>query len=609
MAEYGADESEGTTPPSFVLAPLNKEAKRVTEHVRNRYYQYPLDADNNTFGLWIDFSDPDRQEYTFGRSETDIFLPDVRNSRGSAQISDLHASFFFIQDTGAVLLQDHSEHRNTEPFAPSPSNGSSSHCGVIVKPRSSRSVLVACGINSRIAFGRDKFYQFEVQWRSDGLYSLDKSQPYIVGPRNSRTKKYVQGDKVGGGAYGDVYWVVDVTNGELMAVKKFRNLSGKNLDFATREVANLFKISKDKSIKHAHILEIFDYVREDNWGEIFMPLMRGNLKSLIEEQESTDETAVGDRVLRQMLLALDCIASHNIVHRDIKPENILWQPDDDGGYHFCLGDFGLSHDPRLARTVAGTEPFMAPEVFHRKSQTTKVDIWSLFATYIWIHNTEGFRDRCSQYGAQQIHSWLNHLATFSQYVSVRRMAAYDARKRPTASQQLAILDGGAEDLFADPGYDAAASDLANDFQGMNVRDDSYDPESSGSTMPDIPYYEPYTAGLYPPYDNDGQAGPSNKRYTPAPMGGNAPGYPERYIGTYDNTYGRIDDTDTATEVPDTWTQRPLPTQVEPGYPNPSYQGEPSYQDPGYPEDTAYPETEYRAPVRDPRRKQKGKHRS
>ncbi|KAK0642929.1 kinase-like domain-containing protein [Cercophora newfieldiana] len=626
MAGYVDSDPQETTAPSFLLAPLNSAARKVTEHVRNNYYKYPLDADNNTFGLYFDFSDPDHQVFTLGRIDTDIYIPESRGSKGSSQISDLQASFYVVQHTGAVLLQDHSDHRNTEPFAPSHSS-SSSHGGVTVKFRSSRTVLVALGINSRVAFGRDKFYQFEIRWLSEALYGFNKEDPYIVGPRHSRTKKYVQGEKVGGGAYGDVWSVLDITNGERMAVKKFRNLSGKNLDFATREVANLFRINKDKSIHHDHILEIFDYAGgEDNWGEIFMPLMEGNLKTLVERTENPDEGAIADTVLRQMLLALQCIASHNIVHRDIKPENILWKFDESGNYHFCLGDFGLSHDPKLARTVAGTEPFMAPEVFHRQPQSTKVDIWSLFATFIWIHNTEEFRNRCPQYGAQQIHKWLVRLSEMPEYASIRRMASYNPKKRPSAEQQLAILDGDFEEVASEHGYDPITGDLEEQFQGMGLGEDQHDPGSSGSTMPDMPYYEPYTSGLYgPPWnEDDGQAGPS-KRYTPAPMDGDVPGgYDQQaYVAMYDSPYARREDNDSGTQVPEMWTQRPIPPEEQqPGYAETSYQAEPSayradpsayrpepsYQDPNYREEATYaPETSYRD--RDPRRKYKGKHKS
>ncbi|KAK0705877.1 kinase-like domain-containing protein [Lasiosphaeria miniovina] len=533
-------------PPKFVLAPLNTAARKATEHFRNKYYQYQLDSHNNTFGLWIDFSDPAKQSFTLGRADTDIFLPELRSAKGASQISDLHASFQVVADTGAVLLFDHSDLGTTEPFS-----GTTTGHGFTVKFRNNaKSVLVARGINSRIAFGRDKWYQFEIQWRSDGLYDFpSKDEPYTVGPRNSRAKKYVQGEKVGGGAYGNVWWAMDVTDGKLMAVKKFHSLSGKNLEFATREVANLFKINKDTSIQHEHILQIIDSAgggENDNWGEIFMPLKLGNLKTLVEKTPGIDEQSLGETVLRQMLLALQCISKHNIVHRDIKPENILWEYDADNKYHFCLGDFGLSNDPKIAKTVAGTEPFMAPEVFHRQAQTTKVDIWSLFATVVWVRNAQ-FRASCSQLGAPQIHAWLVHIAMSPEYASIHTMAQMNPKKRPSATRQLAILDGTVDnygdpaatgygaDVGADPGVAADESHVGEELgtqfaRAMRLHDSSNPGMSYGSgssdmvTSPEIPYYEPYTSGIMDnyPWGESGEAGPS-KDYVPPPAGdSNAP---------------------------------------------------------------------------------------
>ena len=512
--------------PAFILAPLNANSHRVTEHPRNKYWQYPLDATNHAFGLWIDFQDPDKLVYTLGRApDTDVYLPDVRlGGNGTSQISDIQASFQIVPDTGAVLLYDHSDHANTEPFQHTPTHASSTHQSFTVRFRpGANSVIVARGINTRIAFGRDRWYQFELRWVSDGLYGFNHDEPLTMGPRHSRTKKYIQGDKVGGGAYGTVWWAVDATQGTLMAVKKFHNLSGKNLEFATREVANLFRINKSTSIQHVsgllssrlsrnlsltlsffgtwqeHILQILDYAGggpNDTWGEIIMPLKEGNLKTLVEREPDLDAQALSDTVLRQMLLALQCIASHAIVHRDIKPENILWEYDNrpgqpSCGYHFCLGDFGLSNDPNVACTVAGTEPFMAPEVFHRKTQTTKVDIWSLFATVVWVRNTSQFRSMCSQLGAVQIHSWLVDISTLPEYGRIRMMASMNPRKRPSAEMQLAILDGigdeGDEDgdfydesMFDSPAAGARAT--AADLMGLDHDDHDDDDDQEEAEL-------------------------------------------------------------------------------------------------------------------------------
>ncbi|KAK1751106.1 kinase-like domain-containing protein [Echria macrotheca] len=507
--------------PFFWLVPVNSAARKVVEHPYNRYYQYYID--DNTAGLVISFDDPDIRLYTLGSSGADIYLPEaLPKSKASPEISDIQASFGVVEETGAVLLSDHSKDRNTEPYSSSGSVGVAVAIKFRSRERKERSVLVARGINTRVAFGRDRFYQFELRWRSDGLYGFDKDQGYALGPKKASSKRYIEKERIGGGAYGAVYEVLDVTSGGLMAVKKFHNLTGKNLEFATREVANLFKINRHKGIHHEHILEIFDSAggeKGDSWGEVFMPLMQGNLKSLVEQKtDVSSHRDIADTVLRQMLLALQCIASHNIVHRDIKPENILWKYDADGGYHFCLGDFGLSNDPRLAITVAGTEPFMAPEVYHRQKQTTKVDIWSLFATYVWVINVDGFRDHCGEIRVQEVHGWLNgRIAKIKDYAAIRKMASLHAKNRPSAEEQLAILDGEvdlSEEEDEGPAFgveDDLDTGLEEQFGAVNLEDRGGYGSSGGSqTGSDMPYYEPYTSGLMDsyPWENTA-AGPSS----------------------------------------------------------------------------------------------------
>lgn len=234
---YGGKSYESGA-PILVLVPVNGAARRATENVLNRYYQY-LDAEQFPRGLWINLSDPSKSTCTLGRTHTDIHLPDTRTSKGSALISDLHASFEFIPETGAVLLWDHSENANVEPFTPTHVSGHS--WTVKFRSHTRRSVVVARGINSYVAFGKDKWYQFEIQWQSEAMYGFNKEQPYTLGPGQPRTKRYVELQKLGGGAYGTVYSAMDTTTGLLIAVKRFHSLSGKYLTFATREVANLRK--------------------------------------------------------------------------------------------------------------------------------------------------------------------------------------------------------------------------------------------------------------------------------------------------------------------------------------------------------------------------------
>lgn len=241
-----------------------------------------------------------------------------------------------------------------------------------------------------------------------------------------------------------------------------------------------------------------------------MPFKPGNLKNLaLDISRTVDVDELADIVLHQMLLALACIAEHKIVHRDLKPENVLWEYDGNGDYHFRLGDFGLSNNPELAVTVAGTEPFMAPEVFHRGKQTEKVDIWSLFATIVWVKNIDNFRHHCAKERAERIHNWLVQISMMPEFRNVRRMASMRAKDRPSAKHLLRILASEVDELES----------LTNALTLDPTGEEDEDPGVGSSRRPAVPYYEPYVPENYDLQgEEETEEGEGSNTYVPAPMG-------------------------------------------------------------------------------------------
>lgn len=230
----------GPIRPAFWLVPVNKNAERATREPKNQHLKSP--CENGKWELYVSFEDPYKQAITVGRGNTDIYLPEPRGSSG--EISKHHCSFVNNPARGAVLLIDHSNKGYTEPYSPNQFELTISF------PKESRSILLARGINSHVAFGKDRYYEFQIVWESDGLYDFpNKNDPYSVGPPSHRRKRYLKGDWLGGGAYGTVWRALDVNSGELIAVKSFHHLKGKNLEFAKREVENLVKINQSK-IRH-----------------------------------------------------------------------------------------------------------------------------------------------------------------------------------------------------------------------------------------------------------------------------------------------------------------------------------------------------------------------
>jgi p70 ribosomal S6 kinase len=109
-------------------------------------------------------------------------------------------------------------------------------------------------------------------------------------------------------------------------------------------------------------------------GELFLRLGREGI--FLEHQAAF--------YLAEIILGVDHLHSKGILHRDLKPENILLSSDG----HVCLTDFGLakdfgpgwkddSEDAERARTICGTQEYMAPEMVANKGYGKAADYWSL----------------------------------------------------------------------------------------------------------------------------------------------------------------------------------------------------------------------------------------
>lgn len=109
---------------------------------------------------------------------------------------------------------------------------------------------------------------------------------------------------------------------------------------------------------------IMEYV---NGGELFEYV--SNRVFLVEDEAIF--------LLRQMVAALIHCSRLGIHHRDLKPENILL---DLNKQQVKIVDFGMAAlQPRggYLTTPCGSIHYAAPEVFERRYDGTKIDVWSL----------------------------------------------------------------------------------------------------------------------------------------------------------------------------------------------------------------------------------------
>lgn len=138
-----------------------------------------------------------------------------------------------------------------------------------------------------------------------------------------------------------------------------------------------------KNIDHQHIVATYDVFDTRDNLFIVMEYMPGGMlyDILANEGYFTEKNAAS--VMRDLLLAVQCLHHNDIVHRDIKPENVLalnktWP------LKVKLADFGLadfvlenSFGEKSTCGMYGTPFFVAPEVIRAETYTPAVDIWSL----------------------------------------------------------------------------------------------------------------------------------------------------------------------------------------------------------------------------------------
>lgn len=130
------------------------------------------------------------------------------------------------------------------------------------------------------------------------------------------------------------------------------------------------------------------YERQENgigWNIfIKMELLTPLLKTLDNAMTETEVI----KFAKDICKALCACQKLNIIHRDIKPQNIFVSKNGD----YKLGDFGIAKavDKTSYGTYAGTEKYMAPEVYANKPYGATADIYSLGLVIYWLLNNRRF---------------------------------------------------------------------------------------------------------------------------------------------------------------------------------------------------------------------------
>ena len=213
---------------------------------------------------------------------------------------------------------------------------------------------------------------------------------------------------IGGGSFGKVYKLRRDFYGETAysAVKIIPiivndALKPKNVDTQTyieqrrsavvQEIKNMHKLEGYPYLVHCIADSIKD-IRGDN-GELvgFDVLIQMNYYTALADEMKRSgalDTAQVQKLATQIAAALKAMHDINMLHRDVKVENIFI--DENGDY--LLGDFGVSKqgESSSCSTLAGTQPFIAPEVWNvqrtNRRYANTADIYSYGITLYYLLN-------------------------------------------------------------------------------------------------------------------------------------------------------------------------------------------------------------------------------
>ncbi len=214
----------------------------------------------------------------------------------------------------------------------------------------------------------------------------EKHQPYYefvsVGRRDlvGRTLgHYYLVERLGQGGMADVYKAYQPSLARYVALKIIHSHLTGDEEFIERFEREAIAVA---GLHHAHIIQVFDFAREDDLYYMVMefvdgPTLETELKAYRERQELLP-LAETVPLLYALASAIDYAHSRNVIHRDLKPGNIMFT----SHRRVVLTDFGIARVMSVPsyttqNAVLGTPAYMSPEQAQAEPVDGRSDIYSL----------------------------------------------------------------------------------------------------------------------------------------------------------------------------------------------------------------------------------------
>jgi serine/threonine-protein kinase len=140
------------------------------------------------------------------------------------------------------------------------------------------------------------------------------------------------------------------------------------------------------SVVHPHIVTVHNIGQTDDHHYIELEFVAGrSLQSILAERKCLPPLQATELLL-QSCAALAAAHRSGLIHRDFKPSNILVAD----GQHAKLADFGLAKRivadtlDEAAGDLAGTPPYMAPELFAHRRADPRSDVYAVGVSFYYL---------------------------------------------------------------------------------------------------------------------------------------------------------------------------------------------------------------------------------
>jgi serine/threonine-protein kinase len=181
-------------------------------------------------------------------------------------------------------------------------------------------------------------------------------------------------DKIGRGAFGDVYRAWDPRLDREVALKLLRQDTTERFGSPVIDEGRLLA-----RVRHPNVVTVYGAERSGGRAGIWMEYLRGHTLAREVNERGPLAPAAAAHAAIQVAHALEAVHAAGLVHRDVKAHNVM--RDDTG--RLVLGDFGtglaLNNEGESApdSQLAGTPLYLAPEVLEGRPASIASDLYGL----------------------------------------------------------------------------------------------------------------------------------------------------------------------------------------------------------------------------------------